>query len=59
MTFYFVIYIKCIFLCNLDLVRPDENIHKIVKVLARKNKRNPLLIGIYAKSALKGFIEMI
>ncbi|KAL5128999.1 Protein SMAX1-LIKE 6 [Glycine soja] len=48
-----------VFLCNLDPAQPDENIRRIMEVLARKNKRNPLLMGVYAKSALKGFVEMV
>ena len=48
-----------VFLCNLDPARPDENIRRILEVLARKNKRNPLLMGVYAKNALRGFVEMV
>ncbi|BAT81534.1 hypothetical protein VIGAN_03127800 [Vigna angularis var. angularis] len=48
-----------VFLCNLEPDRPDENIRRIAEVLSRKSKRNPLLMGVYAKSALRGFVEMV
>ncbi|BAU02116.1 hypothetical protein VIGAN_11154600 [Vigna angularis var. angularis] len=37
--------------------RLDENCRKIVEVVTRKNKMNPILMGVYAKSAMKSFIE--
>ncbi|KAK7305404.1 hypothetical protein VNO77_43310 [Canavalia gladiata] len=57
-----------VFLCNLEPVRSglgypfvglDENCRRIVEVIARKEKRNPLLMGVYAKSALKSFVECV
>ncbi|BAT88344.1 Protein SMAX1-LIKE 7 [Vigna angularis] len=53
-----------VFLCNLEPVqktgsRLDENCRRIVEVVTRKSKRNPLLMGVYAKSALKSFIECV
>ena len=35
----------------------DENCRRIGEVLARKTKKNPLLMGVYARSALRSFIE--
>ncbi|KAE9594170.1 hypothetical protein Lal_00017012 [Lupinus albus] len=53
-----------VFLCNLEPVQTgltflDDNSKRIVDVLLRKNQRNPLLMGVYAKSALKSFIETV
>ncbi|KAK7300941.1 hypothetical protein RJT34_11794 [Clitoria ternatea] len=48
-----------VFLCNLEPGRPDENCRRIIEVFSRKNKRNPLLMGVYAKSALKSFVEVV
>ncbi|TKY47158.1 Chaperone protein ClpB [Spatholobus suberectus] len=52
-----------VFLCNLEPVqsgsRLDENCRRIVEVVARKTKRNPLLMGVYAKSALESFVECV
>ncbi|ESW18766.1 hypothetical protein PHAVU_006G068500 [Phaseolus vulgaris] len=53
-----------VFLCNLEPVqktgsRLDENCRRIVEVVTRKSKRNPLLMGMYAKTALKSFIECV
>ncbi|CAJ1970642.1 unnamed protein product [Sphenostylis stenocarpa] len=48
-----------VFLCNLEPDRPDENIRRIAEVLSKKSKRNPLLMGVYAKSALRGFVELV
>lgn len=50
-----------VFLCNLEPVRTgfDENCRRIVEVISRKSKRNPLLMGVYAKSAFKSFIECV
>jgi len=53
-----------VFLCNLEPVQKsgsqlDENCRRIVEVVRRKSKRNPLLMGVYAKSALKSFIECV
>lgn len=63
-----------IFLCNLtdsDLGRRgfglpyygsedfDDNCRKITEVLARKDKRNPLLVGISASDALRSFSDFI
>ncbi|KAK7321353.1 hypothetical protein VNO77_31917 [Canavalia gladiata] len=48
-----------VFLCNIEQVRPDENSRRIAEVIARKNKRNPLLMGVYAKSALWSFVELV
>ncbi|XP_019419583.1 PREDICTED: protein SMAX1-LIKE 7-like [Lupinus angustifolius] len=53
-----------VFLCNLEPVQAgltflDDNSKRIVDVLLRKNQRNPLLMGVYAKSALKSFIETV
>ncbi|TKY56473.1 Chaperone protein ClpB1 [Spatholobus suberectus] len=48
-----------VFLCNLEPGRPDENCRRIAEVLARKSKRNPLLMGVYAKSALRSFVETV
>ncbi|XP_014504644.1 protein SMAX1-LIKE 6 isoform X2 [Vigna radiata var. radiata] len=48
-----------VFLCNLEPERPDENIRRIAEVVSRKSKRSPLLMGVYAKSALRGFVEMV
>lgn len=54
-----------VFLCNIEpdrfeTVRFDENSRRVVDVLAGKSgsKRNPLLMGVYAKTALKRFIEL-
>ncbi|XP_004500269.1 protein SMAX1-LIKE 6 isoform X2 [Cicer arietinum] len=46
-----------VFLIEPDPVRFDENSRRIVEVIVRKSKRNPLLMGVYAKTALKRFIE--
>jgi len=57
-----------VFLCNIEpdrfeTVRFDENSRRVVEVLAgksgSKSKRNPLLMGVYAKTALKRFIELV
>ncbi|KAK7385530.1 hypothetical protein VNO78_31252 [Psophocarpus tetragonolobus] len=48
-----------VFLRNLEPGLPDENCRRIAEVLSRNSKRNPLLMGVYAKSALRGFIEMV
>ncbi|KAK7301744.1 hypothetical protein RJT34_12618 [Clitoria ternatea] len=54
-----------VFLCNLKPVQTssrypfDENCRRIVEVVSRKSKRNPLLMGVYAKSALKSFFECV
>ncbi|XP_045820175.1 protein SMAX1-LIKE 7 [Trifolium pratense] len=55
-----------VFLCNIEPVEPfrfDENSRRIVEVIAGKSqgvsKKNPLLIGVYAKTALKRFIELV
>ncbi|XP_027335375.1 protein SMAX1-LIKE 6 [Abrus precatorius] len=57
-----------VFLCNLEPIRNglghpfvgfDENCRRIVEVVGRKSKRNPLLMGVYAKSALKSFVECV
>ncbi|XP_027329540.1 protein SMAX1-LIKE 6-like [Abrus precatorius] len=48
-----------VFICNLEPGRPDENCRRIAEVLARKSKRNPLLMGVYAKSALRSFVELV
>lgn len=52
-----------VFLCNLEPVQPgsalDDDCRRIVEVLLRKNQRNPLLMGAYAKSALRSFIETV
>lgn len=50
-----------VFLCNLEPVRTgfDENCRRIVEVISKGSKRNPLLMGVYAKSALKSFIECV
>ncbi|KAK7387235.1 hypothetical protein VNO78_27867 [Psophocarpus tetragonolobus] len=52
-----------LFLCNLEPVQPgsrlDENCRRIVEVVTRKTKRNPLLMGMYAKTALKNFIDVL
>lgn len=37
----------------------DENCRRIAEVIIKKNKRNPLLMGVYAKSAMKSFIELV
>ncbi|KAI4305282.1 hypothetical protein L6164_028655 [Bauhinia variegata] len=37
----------------------DENCRRIGEVLARKTKRNPLLMGVSAKGALQSFIESV
>ncbi|XP_054798882.1 protein SMAX1-LIKE 6-like [Prosopis cineraria] len=37
----------------------DENCRRIGEVLVRKTRRNPLLMGIYAKSALRSFTESV
>ncbi|KAK7289822.1 hypothetical protein RIF29_03786 [Crotalaria pallida] len=54
-------YSRPVFLCNLEPVRDflDENLRRIAEVLARKKQRNPLLMGVYAKSALGSFIETV
>ncbi|XP_057442263.1 protein SMAX1-LIKE 6-like [Lotus japonicus] len=54
-----------VFLCNLKPGRAgpgfslDENSSRIVEILARKSKRNPLLVGVYAKGAMKNFTELV
>ncbi|KAG5155975.1 hypothetical protein JHK82_013944 [Glycine max] len=48
-----------VFLYNLDSTQPNEIFVGSWKFSREKNKRNLLLMGIYAKSALKGFIEMV
>ncbi|KAL2317492.1 hypothetical protein Fmac_031368 [Flemingia macrophylla] len=48
-----------VFLCNLEANRLDENCRRIAEVLSRKSKRNPLLMGVYAKSAFRSFVEMV
>ncbi|KAL2956007.1 hypothetical protein AAZX31_18G061400 [Glycine max] len=57
-----------VFLCNLEPVqtgsfqpgsRLDENCRRIVEVVARKTKRNPLLMGVYAKTSLRSFVEVV
>ncbi|XP_057724502.1 protein SMAX1-LIKE 6-like [Arachis stenosperma] len=59
-----------LFLCSLESGRPgpgfssgfpflDENCRRVADILTRKNKRNPLLMGVYAKTALRSFVEMI
>ncbi|KAI4347262.1 hypothetical protein L6164_008086 [Bauhinia variegata] len=59
-----------IFLCNLTEMCPpgfnfpflgdgDEDCKRIGEVLARKTKRNPLLMGFCAKSALHIFMESV
>ncbi|CAJ1960387.1 unnamed protein product [Sphenostylis stenocarpa] len=52
-----------VFLCNLEPVQTgsllDENCRRIVEVVTRKSKRNPLLMGVYAKIALKSFIDCV
>ncbi|KAI9091594.1 hypothetical protein K1719_028037 [Acacia pycnantha] len=37
----------------------DGNCRRIREVLVRKTKRNPLLMGIYAKNALRNFTESV
>lgn len=37
----------------------DENCRRIVEVLVRKAKRNALLMGVYAKGALRRFTETV
>ncbi|WVZ16703.1 hypothetical protein V8G54_009685 [Vigna mungo] len=39
--------------------RLDENCRRIMEVVTRKSKRNPLLMGVYVKSTLKSFIECV
>lgn len=61
-----------VFLCNLEPARSgfpfpfaasgggfDENSRRIVEVVAGKSKRNPLLMGVYAKTALRSFTESV
>ncbi|CAK8565935.1 unnamed protein product [Lathyrus sativus] len=58
-----------VFLCNIepepDRFRFDDNSRRIVEVIAGKSqsqsqsKRNPFLMGVYAKTALKRFIELV
>ncbi|RDX57900.1 Protein SMAX1-LIKE 7, partial [Mucuna pruriens] len=48
-----------VFLCNLEPARPDENCRRIAEVLSRTSKRNPLLMGVYAKGALRSFVELV
>ncbi|XP_061374755.1 protein SMAX1-LIKE 6-like [Gastrolobium bilobum] len=57
-----------VFLCNLEPARSgltfpftgfDENCRRIAEVLCRKNNRNPLLVGVYAKTALRSFTECV
>ena len=44
---------------GLPFVGLDQNCRRIVEVLVRKEKRNPLLMGVFAKGALKGFMKSV
>ncbi|KAK4275154.1 hypothetical protein QN277_018287 [Acacia crassicarpa] len=46
-----------LFLCN--LTDGDENCRRIAEVLVRKTKKNPLLMGVYAKGALRRFTDTV
>ncbi|RZB80883.1 protein SMAX1-LIKE 7-like isoform X1 [Glycine soja] len=57
-----------LFLCNLEPIQTgsvqpisclDDNCRRIVEVITRKTKRNPLLMGVYAKTALRSFVEVV
>ncbi|XP_061347170.1 protein SMAX1-LIKE 6-like isoform X2 [Gastrolobium bilobum] len=54
-----------VFLCNLEPGGPgfnlgvEENSRRIAEVITRKSKRNPLLMGVYAKGALRSFTELL
>ncbi|XP_028784579.1 protein SMAX1-LIKE 7 isoform X2 [Neltuma alba] len=37
----------------------DENCRRIAEVLVRKTKKNPLLMGVYAKGALRRFTDTV
>ncbi|KAF7833770.1 protein SMAX1-LIKE 7 [Senna tora] len=37
----------------------DENCRRIGEVLVRKTKRNPILIGVYARNAIRNFMESV
>ncbi|KAK2430320.1 Double Clp-N motif-containing P-loop nucleoside triphosphate hydrolase superfamily protein [Trifolium repens] len=57
-----------VFLCNLEPGRTglttfplgiDENSRRISEVILKKKKRNPFLMGVYAKDAFRSFVELL
>lgn len=44
---------------GLTLPFVDDNSRRVAEVLVRKSKKNPLLMGVYAKGAMKSFIELM
>nr|KYP76101.1 Chaperone protein clpB [Cajanus cajan] len=55
-----------LFLCNLEPLQAaassptlDPNSRRILEVITRKTKRNPLLMGVFAKPALNTFLECV